>query len=76
MKKEINDLELEAVSGGRYFINTTKKLLCFQNVGGVYTLKCSPYQAMEAMDGLIGQYKTEKEYDEACVALLQSKGWI
>ncbi|MBR3739584.1 MAG: hypothetical protein IKN04_03885 [Clostridia bacterium] len=76
MRQEIKDLELEQVTGGRYFINKDKKIVVFQNVAGVFQLKCKPSEAMDAMDELIGKYKTEAEYDQACVNLLQSKGWI
>ena len=76
MRQEMKDFEMEKVAGGRYFINTDRKLVCFQNVEGVYQLKCKPSQAMDAMDELIGQYATEAEYDQACLAMLQANGWV
>ena len=77
MREEIKDLELEQVTGGRYWINTNKKRVAWDNVSGSYALKnCTVYQAQEAMDGLIGKYKTQAEYDQACFNLLKSKGWI
>lgn len=76
MRKEINSSDLQKVAGGRYFINTDKKLVVFQHVDGVFNLKCKPSQAMDAMDDLIGKYATEEEYDEACVEMLRNNGWI
>ena len=76
MRKEISDMGLEQVAGGRYFINTDKKLVVFQHVEGVFQLKCKPSTAMDAMDELIGQYETEAEYDQACVDMLRENGWI
>ena len=76
MRKEIDDLELEAVNGGRYYIHVKKKKVCWDTIDGVYELKCSPYVAMEAMDELSGQFKTKAEYDQACYELLSNNGWI
>lgn len=76
MREEIKGLELEQVSGGRYFINTERKLVVFQNVEGVFKLKVKPYLAMEVMDSLIGKFETEAEYDQACVEALTNLGMI
>ena len=77
MREELNVEAMESVAGGKYVVNGNTKQVAFKDVKQVYNLKnCTVYQAMEAMDSLIGKYKTEKEYDEACIALLQSKGWI
>jgi len=75
--KELSMEELDAVSGGRYVINGNTHQVAFRDVQQIFHLKnCSDYEAMEAMDSLIGVYATEVEYDNACIALLQSKGWI
>ena len=64
-------------TGGRYTVNGNTHQVAFRGIRRVYNLKnCSEAQVMEAMDGLIGGHTTEEEYDAACVALLQSKGWI
>ena len=69
--------DLDAVSGGRYIINGNTHQVGFRDAQQIFQLKnCSDYEAMEAMDSLIGKYATEVEYDNACIALLQSKGWI
>lgn len=69
--------ELDAVSGGRYVINGNTHQVAFRDVRQVFQLKnCSDYDAMAAMDSLVGIYGSEEEYDNACIALLQSKGWI
>lgn len=77
MMEKLSMDELDAVSGGRYVINGNTHQVAFRDVQQIFQLKnCSDYQAMEAMDSLIGVYSTEAEYDNACIALLQSRGWI
>jgi len=76
MRTELDDLELTAVSGGRYFVNTTNGKLCFDSRKEIFHITGSCYAAMELMDSLIGKYATNEEYDAACVALLQSRGMI
>lgn len=76
MREELNLEEMTGVSGGKYVINGNTKQVAFKNVQKVFTLKCSPYQAMEAMDALIGKYDTEEKYDKACIKMLANKGWI
>ncbi len=77
MRKELNTNEMESVTGGKYAIDGNTKKVAFRDARQSFQLKnCTVYEAMEAMDSLIGKYKTEKEYDEACIAMLQSKGWI
>lgn len=76
MREELNMEEMTSVSGGRYIINGNTKQVHFRDVNRTYNLKCSPYEAMEAMDALIGKYATEAEYDKACIKMLLSKGWI
>lgn len=76
MREELSFDELAAVNGGKYVVNGNTKQVAFLNVRKCYKLKCSPYQAMELMDSLIGQYPTEEEYDNACIAALSENDWI
>ena len=77
MRDELKFEDMESVSGGRYAINGNTHQVAFMDAKKVFKLKnCTDYQAMELMDSLIGQYSSEKEYDEACIAKLQAKGWI
>ena len=77
MREELNIGKLESIAGGRYIVNGNTNQVAFRDIKQVYNLKnCTVFQAMEAMNGLIGQYSTEEEFDNACVALLQSYGWI
>lgn len=77
MIKELNINELDSVVGGQYVINGNARQVAFRDAKKVFSLKnCSDYQAMELMESLIGKYNTEEEYDNACIAALQSKGWI
>ena len=77
MIKELNINELDSVVGGQYVINGNTRQVAFRDAKKVFSLKnCSDYQAMELMESLIGKYNTEEEYDNACIAALQSRGWI
>lgn len=77
MRREIVENELTQVAGGRYWINANTERVAWDNIEGSYQLQnCSVYDAEEAMDGLIGKYRTQAEYDQACYELLDSKGWI
>lgn len=76
MKKALNDLDVTAVSGGRYFVNTTNKKLVFDSRNEIFRIKGNCYQAMEAMDSLIGKYATNEEYDAACVDLLNEMNML
>ena len=59
-------------------IYSTVHQIAFRDVQQVFKLSpdCNDYEVMAACDSLIGKYATEQEYDNACIALLQSKGWI
>jgi len=77
MHKELTMDELDSVAGGKYVINGRTNQVAFRDAKQVFSLKnCDVYQAMEVMDSLIGKYNTEEEYDKACIAALQNKGWI
>ena len=76
MREPINDQNANMVTGGRYHLNKSNKKLFFDNVDGCFTVKGSVYEAQELMDGLIGHYQTEAEYDNACVAILREHGLI
>ncbi len=78
MREELNFDDMDMVTGGRYIINGNQHKIAFRDVQRVFKLSpdCNDYEVMAACDSLIGKYATEQEYDNACIALLQSKGWI
>lgn len=76
MREELNIEELTGVSGGKYVINGNTNQIAFRENRVVYKLKGSPYRAMELCDSLIGVYPTEKEYNDACIALLKQNDII
>lgn len=74
---ELNEDDLEAVSGGTALINARSNKVGFTTTGKIYQFKNCSYQQVRALcEGLIGQYPTEAEYDAACEAALKEKGWI
>ena len=78
MREELNFDDMDKVTGGRYIINGNTHQIAFRDARRVFKLSdsCNDYEVMAACDSLIGKYNTEQEYDNACIALLQSKGWI
>ena len=77
MRQELNEFELNEVTGGRYYVNGNTKQGAWDTIPGAFQLvNCSVYQAMEAMDGLRGTCSSQAEYDQACYDLLKSNGWI
>lgn len=78
MREELNIEKMEGVSGGRYIVNGNTHQIAFRDVRMVFNLSpdCTDYQVMEVCDGFIGMYATEAEYDNACIAALQARGWI
>lgn len=77
MKQMLNDQDLEMVSGGRYYLNKNNNKLVFENVNEIYHLvHCTPSQATDLMDALIGRYDNQAQYDSACAAALKAKGWV
>lgn len=74
---ELNDEELDQVSGGTVYISAGYKQIAFSNLGTVYNLKnCTPQQARDFCESMIGKYATDAEYDAACEAALKEMGWI
>ena len=78
MREELNNENLETVSGGRYIINGNTHQVAFRDVRQVFNLtdSCDEYEAMRLMDSFIGVYPTEAEYDNACINALRERGWI
>lgn len=78
MRKEIDEKTASGVAGGRYYINGNNHKLIFTSFpDDIFVFKnCSDYEAMEVMDSLIGKYSSQKEYDQACIDALKSRGWI
>ena len=78
MRKELNNENLETVAGGRYVINGNTHQVAFRDAKQVFKLSdtCDEYDAMRLMDSFVGQYATEEEYDNACIAALRANGWI
>lgn len=77
MRELLDDLGLEMVTGGRYYLNKNNNKLCFENVNEIYHLiNCTASQATDVMDALIGKYDNQAQYDAACAAALKTKGWV
>jgi len=78
MREELNMENLDSVTGGRYVINANRHQIAFRDAKKVFKLSadCDEYECMRLMDSFIGKYATEEEYDNACIAALQARGWI
>lgn len=78
MREELDFESLDNVSGGRYVINGNTHQIAFRDARQVFKLKpnADEYEVMRLCDKLIGKYKTEAEYDNACISALKTQGWI
>lgn len=77
MKTELNMEDLEAVAGGKAYIDGNTNRIAFSTTKAMYQLKnCTAIQALALVDGMRGMYATEAEFDAACLAALQAKGWV
>jgi len=77
MRQELNEFEVNDVTGGRYYVNGNTKKVAWDTIPGGYQLKnCSVYQAMELMDSFRGTCSSQEEYDKKCYDALAAKGWI
>jgi len=79
MRTEINNEELEQVTGGSVRLNTTKMMIGFSVLQQKYKLKnCTDTQAMILVATLYEQYKTsgDRAYEEATLAAFRAKGWL
>lgn len=79
MRTEINNEELEQVTGGSVRLNTTKMMIGFSVTQKKFKLKnCSDTQAMILVATLYEQYKTagDRAYEEATYKAFHDKGWL
>lgn len=79
MKMEINENELEKVSGGTVIISKDNMHVGFSTMGEKYDLKnCTYKQARDYVDDLLDQNPklSDAEFDALAKQKLQAKGWI
>ena len=80
MRQAINDQELEEVVGGTVKISETRGQIKFTEISGskAYNLKCSFSDAMVLSAQMYAQYASASaaEYETACKAAFEAKGWI
>ena len=77
MREQLSDQSSEIVSGGKYQLNGNNGKLLFYNDNRVFQLKnCDVYEAIAYLNSMMGQFATDAEYDAACIAGLESKGWV
>lgn len=80
MKQQINENELEQVVGGTIKISESRMQIKFTEISGsqAYNLKCSFSDATVLVAQMYAQYagKPAAEYEKACKAAFQAKGWI
>lgn len=78
MRNELSNEELGQISGGRYFIDN-RSVVYFETIDNDgYQLKGegARYQAQAIMDGLIGKYNSQSDYDNACLDALNAAGLL
>lgn len=73
----LSDEELDQIAGGTAYICGNSSRIGFSTIDTIYTYKNCTYQEIRNLcESFIGKYATEEEFDAACVAALQEKGWI
>ena len=78
MKKELNDFELEQVSGGTVRINDQMRI-GFTTLNEAFDLKnCTFRQARDFAEDLLdaNTSMSNAEFDAFCKQQFQNKGWI
>lgn len=81
MKQQINDADLEQVVGGTVKISESRMQIKFTEICGstAFNLKnCSFSDATVLVAQMYAQYadKPAAEYENACKAAFEAKGWI
>jgi len=79
MKKEINDQELDLVSGGTVYISRDKMRVGFSALGEKYNLKnCTFRQANDLAQDLWEANQTlgDAAFDALVKSEMQARGWI
>ena len=80
MKQQLNDMDLDQVVGGTVKISESRGQIKFTEISGStpYNLKCTFSEATVLAAQMYGQYagKSAAEYETACKAEFQRKGWI
>jgi len=81
MKQQINDTELDQVVGGTVKISESRMQIKFTEIAGsqAFNLKnCTFSDATVLVAQLYAQYsgKSAAEYENACKAAFEAKGWI
>lgn len=78
MRQEINDVNLDGVSGGSVNLSEKKNKIGFDTIGEAYSLKCSYTDARKFVSSLFAanQDMTEVEFDTYVRDQFKAKGWI
>ena len=80
MRQELNNNELDQVVGGTVKISESRKQIKFTEISGskAYNLHCSFSDATVLAAQMYGQYAgaSAAEYEKACKAEFESRGWI
>ena len=76
MKRELNDSEVENVSGGRYDLRNNNNLY-FETISGTFHVKANHRaDAIYEMEKFYNVFATEAEYDQACLDKLTELGYL
>ena len=80
MKQELNDMQLEEVAGGTVKISESRGQIKFTEICGstAFNYNCSFSDAMVLAAQIYAEYagKSAAEYETACKAEFEARGWI
>lgn len=77
MREMLNDKQAEIINGGKYKLNGNNGKLLFTNDNRVFQLvNCEVFDAIKLLNGEMGKYSSDAEYDAHCIEALQNNGWV
>ena len=76
MKVELSAEEMGEIVGGAAYVNRNTGNVFFSKAGKCFKMKGTADEVATLCRSLIGHYATDEEFDAACIAALESKGWI
>ena len=79
MKQQLNDIELDQVTGGTVCLSMKRNRVSFSTLKEGYDLKCTYKEASNLINqefDAAPESMSERDFDTHVKQLMQSKGWI
>lgn len=77
MREQISEFEMDAVCGGKCYMNGNTGKLFFTHDNRIFQLDgVDALTALGLMNSFLGKCDDDADYDAKCIGALQSRGWI